>query len=72
MGVTCIKRIIHVRMRNAKSREAVDKRRKRGSDAMSNMKKAKRLTLGIMVSNGIHTLNSHTFIVSSQPQAFRA
>ena len=46
MGETCINRIIHARMRNVKSREAADKRRQRGSDAMTNMKEAKRLSSG--------------------------
>ena len=42
--------------------KARDKRKARGDNIVQNMKDAKRFSLGVIVANGVHSLNDNRFL----------
>ena len=56
MAATVLDRMIAARARTSQSKTAADERKRKGDTILQNLKEAKRLTSGVMASNGIHSL----------------
>ena len=62
MGATVLDRIIAARARSAGAKKAADERKRKGEEIVDNLRAAKRLTAGVIASNGIHSLNDPRFL----------
>ncbi len=54
--------MIAERARSSQAKKAADERKRKGDVIMQNLKEAKKLTSGVMASNGIHSLRDPTFL----------
>jgi hypothetical protein len=55
-------RMIAQRARSSQAKIAADERKRKGDTILQNLKEAKKLTSGVMASNGIHSLKDPTFL----------
>ena len=55
-------RIITARARSAGARKAAEERKRKGTLVVENLKAAKKLSTGVLASNGIHCLNDPRFL----------
>ena len=62
MGVTMINTLITHRMRSGGAKEAAEKMKGDGEDIAGNIKVTKRLTAGVLVGNGLHSLDHPDFL----------
>ncbi len=64
MGATVLDRLISHRVRSDGTKKAAEKRKSEGEDVATNIKETKRLTAGVLTSNGIHSLDHPDFLNS--------
>ena len=62
LGATMLDRMINDRARNAGAKKAAEERKRRGGTALQNLKEAKKLSTGILASNGVHSLSDPRFL----------
>jgi hypothetical protein len=62
MAATILDRMIAERARSSQAKIAADERKRRGELIIQNLKEAKKLTSGVMASNGIHSLRDPRFL----------
>ena len=62
MAATVLDRMIAARARSSQAKTAADERKRKGDMILQNLKEAKRLTSGVMASNGIHSLCTPRFL----------
>ncbi len=62
MAATVLDRMIADRARSSQAKKAADERKRKGDVIMQNLKEAKKLTSGVMASNGIHSLRDPRFV----------
>ena len=55
-------RLISARAKSAGGRKAADERKRKGDSVTKNLREAKRLSAGVVVSNGIHSLSDPRFL----------
>ena len=56
LAATVLDRMIAERARSSQAKKAADERKRKGDTILQNLKEAKKLTSGVMASNGIHSL----------------
>ncbi len=62
MAATVLDRMIAAHARSSQAKTAADERKRKGDTILQNLKEAKRLTSGVMASNGIHSLRDPRFL----------
>ena len=58
----CLDRMITERARSSGAKRTADKRKRKGETVVANLKETKRLSSGVLVSHGIHSLNDPHFL----------
>ena len=62
MGASILDRMIHHRSRSEGARKAAEKRKRTHDSVMANIRDSRRLTAGILTSNGVHSLDDPDFL----------
>jgi predicted ribosome quality control (RQC) complex YloA/Tae2 family protein len=62
MAATVLDRTIAEQARLSQAKKAADERKRKGEIILQNLKEAKKLTSGVMASNGIHSLCDPRFL----------
>jgi hypothetical protein len=62
MAATVLDRMIAERARSSQAKKSADERKRKGDVILQNLKEAKKLTSGVMASNGIHSLRDPRFL----------
>jgi hypothetical protein len=62
MAAQVLDRMIADRARSSQAKKAADERKRKGDVILQNLKEAKKLTSGVMASNGIHSLRDPRFL----------
>jgi hypothetical protein len=62
LAATVLDRMIAARARSSQAKRAADERKRKGDVILQNLKEAKKLTSGMMASNGIHSLSDPRFL----------
>ena len=62
LAATVLDRMIAERARSSQAKKAADERKRKGDTILQNLKEAKKLTSGVMASNGIHSLQDPRFL----------
>mmetsp|Transcript_19753 Transcript_19753/g.41386 ORF Transcript_19753/g.41386 Transcript_19753/m.41386 type:complete len:196 (+) Transcript_19753:565-1152(+) len=65
MAGNCLDRMIKERARSLGAKRTADKRKRKGEAVVSNLKKVKRLSSGVLVRHGIHSLNDPCFLFAN-------
>ena len=62
LAATVLDRMIAERARSSQAKRAADERKRKGDSILQNLKESKKLTSGVMASNGIHSLSDPRFL----------
>ncbi len=62
LAANVLDRMIAERARSSQAKKAADERKRKGDTILQNLKEAKKLTSGVMASNGIHSLQDPRFL----------
>ena len=62
MAATVLDRMIAEQARSSQAKKAADERKRKGDSILQNLKESKKLTSGVMASNGIHSLSDPRFL----------